>query len=191
MAGICKHFGDELEMECKGNSMESMIATLVKIPSNGGHRAWNGPFFVTRQGLKWKDWNTNTATKLSNYILSCLHGILGLNHSRISSKRPKIIHPTTDRRRCRIPQSNGTQCLWSPVEKWEEELEESEIPGTPWEHDPQNSLIMMHGGSQRSSFWLTILGVKDSNSYHHTSPAFFTMKELTPQIVSQNELLSL
>lgn len=35
MTGLKEHFGDEVETQFNGNSMESMRVTLVKVSSNG------------------------------------------------------------------------------------------------------------------------------------------------------------
>jgi hypothetical protein len=57
-AGIWGNLGSEVE------SMESMRMALPKTPNNGG-QSLNQPPSITRQGLKWRDWYTNPATKPS------------------------------------------------------------------------------------------------------------------------------
>jgi hypothetical protein len=51
-----------------------------------GTQSLNQPSSGTRQGLKWRDWDTNPATKPSTYSLSCLQSVLGPDLSRIVLK---------------------------------------------------------------------------------------------------------
>jgi hypothetical protein len=48
--------GRQLETHYNGNCIKSMRVTLAKTSSNGEHtQSLNGPFSVTRQGLKGMD----------------------------------------------------------------------------------------------------------------------------------------
>lgn len=51
---------------------------------------------VTRQGLKWRDWATNLASKPLTYSLSGLQDVLGLESSMRVIKRPQRLHSATD-----------------------------------------------------------------------------------------------
>ena len=51
---------------------------------------------VTRQGLKWRDWATNLASKPLTYSLSGLQDVLGLESSICVMKRPQRLHSATD-----------------------------------------------------------------------------------------------
>lgn len=81
MTGIGGHFRAEVKIQCNGNSMESRGVSLAKIPS---HRArGTQPSAVTRKGLQWRDEDTNVATKLFIYSLSCPQNGQGREPSRI------------------------------------------------------------------------------------------------------------
>jgi hypothetical protein len=86
LGGIGGGIGGEVESYCSGNSMESMRVTLTNYNIIMG--AWNfiWPSSVTRKGLKWRDRDTNLATKPSTCSLSCLQSILGPEPSRIFIK---------------------------------------------------------------------------------------------------------
>ena len=47
------------------------------------------------EGLKWRDFDTNPATKYLSYSLSYTKSILGQEPSRTSSKRPDFIQELT------------------------------------------------------------------------------------------------
>lgn len=75
--------------------MKAMRVTLAKTPDDGRQGA--GSSSVTRQGLNWKDWDTNLDTKPSTYGLSCLQNVLGLKPSRTIIRETR--ETLTDRNR--------------------------------------------------------------------------------------------
>ena len=90
--------------------------------------------FCSQQGLRWRDWDTNSATRPLIYSSSCMQRVLGPSLAE-SSKRPERFHPTTDGHRCSVPQPNISLNPQSPSEDREEGLEETDRSRTapPWE----------------------------------------------------------
>lgn len=78
-----------------------------------------GSSSVTRQSLKWRDWDINPATNPSTHSLLCLQSALGLepNISIVRETRERL-HPAIDEGRGRAPQPNtARQNSGSPAEE--------------------------------------------------------------------------
>lgn len=104
------HFSSTVETQCSGKSTESISVTLAKTREHG----W--PSSVTRQGLRWRDWDRNPATNPLTYSLtSCRvvwdQSLASSSSFSSSSKRSEKLYSVTDRRRCKVPQPNIGRAL--------------------------------------------------------------------------------